>query len=257
MGSTPTEGVDREGRSTADRPLPAFVDWILAVIVALVGTLAFVAGSAVLVLVDRDTLAAGIEDEAVTVTVGTTELTDAEALAVADAVVSWTGTGLALVGIGTVLAAVGYLVARRRTRRRSEAGEPASSYGTYAVLGAVVTVALSFLPFSPAFGGALAGYLERGESDRTVSVGTLAGLLPVIPVLAMLVFVTGGVLSGLLTVGQTGEAVVVGATLLLAALFVAAFAGVLGALGGYVGGRLAARRDRPADVRRSASDGRQ
>ncbi len=255
MGSTPTERVDREGHPTADGPLPEFVDWILATVVALLGLLSVVAGSALVFLVDRDELAAGIEDGTVTVTVGTTELTDAEALEVADAVVSWTGTGLLVVGIGAVLVAVGYLAARRRAHRRTAAGEPVSSYGTYAVLGAVVTVVLSFVPFSPALGGALAGYLERAESERTVSVGALAGFLPVLPVLAVLVFVLGGLIAGLLTIGQVGEAVVVGATLLLTALLVATLAGALGALGGYVGGRFAERRaatPRP----RHASDGK-
>lgn len=255
MGSTPTEGVDRERRSAADGTVPAVVDWLLAAVVALVGLLSIAAGSALAVLVDRDALAAGIEDETVTVTVGTTELTDAEALEVADAVVSWTGTGLVVVGVGTVLVAVGYLLARRRARRRREAGESADSYGVYVLVGAVVTVALSFLPFSPALGGALAGYLERGESDRTVSVGALAGLVPALPALAILAFVLGGLVAGLVTIGRVGEAVVVGAMLLLSGLLVATLAGALGAVGGYVGGRFAQRRDRRIDARRSTSDG--
>ena len=255
MGSTPAERVDGEQHPTADGPLPEVVDWILATAVALVGLLSVVAGSALVFLVDRDGLAAGIEDGTVTVTVATTELTDAEALEVADAVVSWTGAGLLLVGIGTVLVAVGYLVARRRAHRRSETGEPTGSYGTYAVLGAVVTVVLSFVPFSPALGGGVAGYLERGESDRTVSVGALAGFLPAAPVLAVLVFVLGGLIAGLLTIGQIGEAIVVGTTLLLIALLVATLAGALGALGGYVGGRFAERRATTSHPQRAPDDG--
>ncbi|MDG5817336.1 DUF5518 domain-containing protein [Natronococcus sp. A-GB7] len=242
MGTTPTERVDGERHPTAGGPLPEVVDWILATVVALFGLLSVVTGSALVFLVDRDELAAGIEDGTVTVTVGTTELTDAEALEVADAVVSWTGTGLLVVGVATVLVAVGYLVARRRAHRRNEAGEPASSYGTYALIGAVVTVVLSFVPFSPALGGALAGYLERGESERTVSVGALAGFLPAAPVLAILAFVLIGLIAGLLTIGQVGEAIVVGATLFLTAMLVATLVGALGALGGYVGGRFAERR---------------
>ncbi|MDG5759993.1 DUF5518 domain-containing protein [Natronococcus sp. A-GB1] len=255
MGSTPAERVDGERHPTADGPLPEVVDWILATVVALVGLLSVVAGSALVFLVDRDGLAAGIEDGTVTVTVATTELTDAEALEVADAAVSWTGTGLLVVGAGTVLVAVGYLVARRRAHRRSETGEPTSSYGTYAVLGAVVTVVLSFVPFSPALGGGVAGYLARGESDRTVRVGALAGFLPAAPVLAVLVFVLGGLIAGLLTIGQIGEAIVVGTTLLLTALLVATLAAALGALGGYVGGRFAERRATTSHPQRAPDDG--
>ncbi|TYL40457.1 hypothetical protein CV102_02465 [Natronococcus pandeyae] len=242
MESTPSEGVGWEGHPTADSPLPEFVDWILGVVVALAGLLSIVGWSALAFLVDRDVLAEGIEDGTVTVTVGTTELADAEALEVADAVVSWTGTGLLVTGLGMVLVAVGYVVVRHRAHGRAQAGEPVDSYGTYAVVGAVVTVVFSFVPFSPVLGGALAGYLERAESERTVSVGTLAGLLPFLPVLVILAFVLGGVVAGLLAVGLAGEAIVVGAALLFTLLLVVTIGAALGALGGYLGGRIAERR---------------
>lgn len=242
MVSTPTEGATAEGHPVGGSPLPEFVDWLFGAIIALSGLFLVVGGSVLVFLVDRALLAEGIEDESITVTVGTTELTDAESLTVADAVVSWMGPGLLLTGIGLVLFAVGYVIARHRAHRRAGADESVSSYGTFAVLGAVTTVVLSFIPVSPAFGGALAGYLERGESDRTVSVGALAGLLPMLPVLAILLFVFGGLLSGLLAIEQAGNAIVVGTVLLLSGLLVATVGAGLGALGGYVGGRLAERR---------------
>ncbi|SIR65279.1 DUF5518 domain-containing protein [Natronorubrum thiooxidans] len=242
MVSTPTESATAEGHPVGRSPLPEFVDWLFGAIIALSGLFLVVGGSALVFLVDRTLLAEGVEDGTITVTVGTTELTDAETLTVADAVVSWTGPGLLLTGVGLVLFAVGYVVARHRAHRQAGTDDPVSSYGTFAVLGAVTTVVLSFIPVSPAVGGALAGYLERGESDRTVSVGTLAGLLPMLPVIAILLFVFGGLVTGLLAIEQAGNAIVVGTVVLLSVLLVATVGAGLGALGGYVGGRLADRR---------------
>lgn len=242
MGSTPTESASADGHPATGRPLPEFVDWLFGAIIALSGLFLVVGGSVLVFIVDQELLAEGIEDGTVTVTVGATELTDAETLTVADAVVSWLGPGLLLTGGGLVLFAIGYVVVRHRAHHQAGTDEAVSSYGTFAVLGAVTTVVLSFIPISPAFGGALAGYLERGESDRTVSVGTLAGLLPMLPVIAILLFVFGGLVTGLLAIEQAGNAIVVGTVLLLSVLLVATVGAGLGALGGYVGGRLADRR---------------
>ncbi|WP_290816988.1 DUF5518 domain-containing protein [Halovivax sp.] len=242
MDPTLTDEGNWEGHPTAGTTVPAFVDWILGAIVALFGLLAIVGGSALAFLVDRDVLAEGIEDEVVTVTVGTTELTEAEQLEVADAIVSWIGTGLLLTGLGMVVFAIGFVVARHRAHGRSRQDEPVRSYGTFALLGAFATTVLSFIPFSPALGGALAGYLERGESERTVSVGTLAGLLPLIPVLAIIASVLVGLVSGMLAIGQPGAAIAVGTAMFFALMLIATLGAVLGALGGYLGGKFAEHR---------------
>lgn len=242
MGSTPTERASADGHPAAGRPLPEFVDWLFGVVIALSGLFLIVDGSVLAFTVDRGLLAEGIEDGTITVAVGTTELTDAESITVADAVVSWVGPGLLLTGGGLVLFAIGYVVVRHRAHRRARTGESVSSFGTFAVLGAVTTVVLSFIPVSPAVGGALAGYLERNESDRTVSVGALAGLLPTLPLCSTLLFVFVGLLSGLFAIGQAGNAIVVGTIMLLSVGLVATVGAGLGALGGYVGGRLADRR---------------
>lgn len=242
MTATPPADEELEGHPTADGPLPEFVDWLLGAVVALGAAILLVCGTALVFLVDRADIEAGVEEGTITVTVGATELTDAETISVADAVVSWTGVGLILTGIAMLLFAAGFVAVRHRAHRRAGADEGVGSYGTIAVLGAIVTVVLSFVPISPALGGALAGYLERGESDRTVSVGALAGVLPLVPVVAIFLSVTGGLIAGLLTVGQVGNAAVLGTTLLLAALLVAAVGAGLGAFGGYVGGRLAVKR---------------
>jgi len=236
VNSSSTDGGTVEEQPAADGPLPEFVDWILGALIALGGLLSIVGGSALVFLVDRHHLAEAVTEETVRATVFTEQLTQAETIDLADAVVSWTGAGLLVTGVGMVLFAVGYVVYRHRARRRTG---PVSSYGSHAVLGAVAAGVLSFLPFSPAAGGALAGYLERGESDRTVSVGALSGFLAVLPALAILVFVLGGVVSGLLAIDDGGLALVGGVTVLIGGLFVAAIGAGLGALGGFVGGKIA------------------
>lgn len=245
MDSTPPDGTNQPTVSRTDEPLPEVIDWILGVLVVLGGLGSLVGGSALTFLVDRDLLAEAIEDEAVTVTVGTTDLTDAEAVDVADAVTSWVGIGLLVTGFATVLFGVGYVILRHRAHARYQRGGPITSYGAHAVLGGVATSVLSFLPFSPVIGGGLAGYLERSESDRTISVGTIAGLLPMVPVVVILLFVLVGVVSGLLAVEQGGAAVVGGAGIFFALMVVATVGATLGALGGYLGGRLAEERATP------------
>ena len=218
-------------------PLPAFVDWVIGAVVALGGLLSLVGGSAVVALVGREQLAEGISEGTVTVTVFTTELTEAETLDVADAVTTWTGTGLLVTGAAMVLFAVGYVLLRHRARSRTDG--QVSSYPTHALLGALAAAVLSFVPFSPAAGGALAGYLEQGQSGRTVSVGGVSGLLAALPVLAIVVFALGGTVAGLSGIGQGGLAMVTAAMTVFVLAAVATIGAGLGALGGYVGGILA------------------
>lgn len=236
------ENVDWGNHPTADDSLPEVVDWIVGIVVALFGLLLTIGGSAFVFLVDREMLAQGVEEGTITVVVFTRELTQAEMLEVVEAVVSWTGIGLLLIGAGMVVFAIGYVVARHRAHRRAGPDEPVNSYGTYAILGAIAAAVFSFLPFSPALGGALAGYLERGESDRAVSAGALAGLLAFLPLLLLLVCVLGGLVTGMLAIGESGVAVVAGAAVLFALALTATIGAGLGALGGYAGGRFAESR---------------
>lgn len=242
MVSTPSESPNAEGRATSDESLPEFVDWLLGAIISLGGLIMVGGGTALVFAVDRAVLAQGIEDETITVTIGTTELTDAETLEVTDAVVSWTGPGLLITGVGMIVFAVGYVIVRRRAHRQVQPDESVNSYGSFAVLGAVITAVLSFIPVSAALGGALAGYLERSESDRTASVGALAGVLPLLPMIAVGLSVFGGLVSGLLAIDQVGNAMFAGAILFLSMVVAVAIGAGLGALGGYLGGRFAESR---------------
>lgn len=242
MGAT-SESEERLGdHLLADGPLPAFVDWLVAAIIGLGGFLAVLGGSAMAFLVDREMIDETIEREDVTVEVFFRELTDADASAVADALVSWLGVGLLVVGAGMVLFAVGYIMHRHRTRRRyPNDTQSIPSYGTFALLGALVSIILSFIPFATVLGGAVAGYLERVNSRRTTSVGALAGIIPVVPIIVLMLFVLAGIADGMLEVGEPDLAWFVAAVVVFAGLFALIVAGGLGAIGGYIGGWLAER----------------
>ena len=58
-----------------------------------------------------------------------------------------------------------------------------------AVIGAIVTIVLSFLPLSPVLGGASSGYLQRGSHREGAKVGGLAGLLASIPLFLSLLLI--------------------------------------------------------------------
>lgn len=218
--------------STFTHPLPGFVHWLVATLLALVGLALLVGATALTVVVDRQMIAEGVASGQVEST-----LTDAQTVEVVSAVATWTGLGLFLTGGLVLVVAVAYLVAQRR---RPEAGEEGEGYfWTSAVLGAVVSGVLSFVPFSPALGGAVAGYLEQPESGRTVRAGAASGLVAAAPAILVMAFVLVGVSLGLLAIEKFGLAVLVAVVILLAVAFIAAFGAGLGALGGYVGGRFA------------------
>lgn len=94
------------------------------------------------------------------------------------------------------------------------------------LIGAVVTVLLSFTVFSPILGGAVAGYLEKADGVR---VGAISGAIAVLPLLLF-----GVLFFGVFAVG--GMPVAMG-LIFLPILFVFAVIWVVGlsALGGYLG----------------------
>lgn len=235
MTATPADDGSLETGSALARPLPAFVDWLLSAIIALAGLALLLAGTALRVVVDWTFLAAAIARG----DLAGDPFTDAELLEIANSVVTWIGLGLLLTGVVMVVVAIWYAYARHRARGNAAEGEPVGSYVANAVVGAVTTGLLSFLPLSPAVGGALAGYLEHAESGRSVGVGALSGLLAVAPLLSVGVFLLVGLVAGLLVIEAAGLALVVGAAVALGLLVVGTVSAGLGAVGGYVGGTLA------------------
>jgi len=110
-----------------------------------------------------------------------------------------------------------------------------------AVLGAVATAVLSFTGISPLLGGALAGYLEGGNTDDGLRVGAISGVIASIPVVGFLLLVLvlfpffglfGFPVEAILTVGSV---FVVGAIIVIGGV---AYTVVLSALGGLLGAYL-------------------
>lgn len=108
-----------------------------------------------------------------------------------------------------------------------------------ALLGAVVTIVASpVIPFAPIAGGAVAGYLEGGESGDGLRVGTYAGVIALIPAIFfgfLIATIAGGLLVGFggldgLLVGGFG-------VFLLFVLFIFGLIYIVGLsiLGGWVG----------------------
>lgn len=85
----------------------------------------------------------------------------------------------------------------------------------------------------------MAGYLERGESERSVSAGALSGLVVFAPLAAMAAFALLGLALGRSGIGEGTWVLVVGIALQFVLAVAAVVGGGLGALGGYVGGRIA------------------
>ena len=110
--------------------------------------------------------------------------------------------------------------------------------GLNAVIGAVITIGLSFTGFSPLLGGGVAGYLQAQSPRNGAKVGAISGVIATLPVLFIVVlgilffpflgFGPGGPMGGL----EFGIIAFVMLPMLIA-WFV-----ILSACGGYVGAYL-------------------
>lgn len=103
------------------------------------------------------------------------------------------------------------------------------------VIGAVITIALSFTGFSPLLGGAVAGYLQEAPPKQGVRVGAISGGVAIIPMFLLLVGGFGVIAS----VSEAGMGVPGGFEiaifgLVLVPMLLVWFVG-LSAVGGYIG----------------------
>ena len=235
-----TDASSQGGEQETSTPwIPGYVDWIVALIIALGGLGLTIVGTVLVFVLDRDLLAEGIESGEITVVFVERDLTQAEMLEFTLEIVNWTGIGLLLTGLGLVVFAIGYGVGRQRTRGRAEDGYP-GTFRSYAVTGATASAVLSFIPFSAIAGGGVAGYLATQDTGHSTSVGAFSGLLYSLPGLVIVLFVTIGLYFGLAAVAEAGLGVVAVAVMAFVMLLVAAYGVGVGALGGFIGGRLAA-----------------
>lgn len=127
---------------------------------------------------------------------------------------------------------------------------------TNAFVGAVVTVVFSFVPFSPVLGGAVAAYLQKGDSNESLRVGAISGLMAAAPLVLIVSFVFG--FLSLITFTEA-EPVATGffwLILLVAAGAILVYTVGLSAVGGFVGHVLIDRQDRRGRHRRDVARGR-
>lgn len=105
----------------------------------------------------------------------------------------------------------------------------------HALLGAVVTVVASFVPFSPILGGGVAAYLSDADHTEGLRIGALSGVMATVPLL--LFGLLAAVFLGFFALGlDGGVAFGIGGILLL--IFGVVLTGIytvgLSALGGYL-----------------------
>jgi MFS family permease len=98
-----------------------------------------------------------------------------------------------------------------------------------ALLGGVATVVFLFLPLSPVFGGAIAGYLQGPDRRTGLQAGAVAGVVALVP-LVLLALLFGGALFAFVPFGAGTDLRIgigfAGALVLLVLLFSLAFGGV-------------------------------
>ncbi|MFT4891976.1 MAG: fatty acid desaturase [Halobacteriales archaeon] len=124
-------------------------------------------------------------------------------------------------------------------RNRSRSGSLASAF-----VGAVVTVVFSFIPFSPVLGGAVAAYLKKDDSNESLRVGAITGIMAAAPLVLIITFVFG--FLSLIPLAE-GEPVATGffwVILLFSAGVILVYSVSLSAAGGFVGHVLLEREDR-------------
>ncbi|NGM68698.1 ECF transporter S component [Natronolimnobius sp. AArcel1] len=112
----------------------------------------------------------------------------------------------------------------------------------HALVGALVGVVLSFIPFSTVIGGAVAGFLEGPDGRDGAVVGALAGAITFVPILAgvFLVAAVFGVGVGVAAIPLEGGAlalVLIGFLSMIVLLYTVGLA----LLGGYLGAYLASQ----------------
>jgi len=112
-----------------------------------------------------------------------------------------------------------------------------------AVIGAVVTIVLSFSGFSPILGGMVAGYLQRGDRSGGIRVGALSGGIAALPFLLLFVVFGGFLFTGSMMNGGMGIPGGFVVVLLFGFVFALVWSVGLSALGGYLGVYIATETD--------------
>lgn len=239
MSSEHVAGGGRTGADADGEVVPEIVEWLVAAVLAIGGLAMALGGSAVLWASSENLIAEAMREGAAQGTVQSDVLTPAQLTTIATDVAFWVGVGLVLTGLATVAVAVLYVVGRRRTRRSDGPGSEREVLFAHAVLGAVATGLLSFVPVSPILGGGVAGYVHRDRASGPTKTGAVSGLLAALPVVPVVLFAAVGLFTGFIAADVGGLGVVVGIGTVIALLGTLIYFVGLGALGGFLADAIA------------------
>jgi hypothetical protein len=236
---TSTDPIERpgpvDGRSDRPKEVSSLVDWGVSAVLALVGIVLAASGWVVYTRVGRPELRDAVTAENVSID----GLSAGELVDVAVPFFEWVSIGLGVTGAILLVSSAGFALARWRTRKHvATHGGTTGTTWAHSVYGAVAGAVLSFVPFSTALGGAVAGYLRNGSSPSGAKIGALSGLLGSVPMATILGGALVGAVAGANAIGEgaTGT-LLAGVGLVLMVVLVSINVG-LGALGGVLGKRL-------------------
>lgn len=230
--STTQQAGDRPADTDVE-PVPEVLEWLVGAVLAIGGLVLAMGGSAILWASDERVIARAIEQGIADGSIQTDVLTPSQLTALASETAFWLGLGLVITGLGLVVVAVVYVVGRRRTRRSTGGGSLREILFAHALLGAIATGLLSFLPVSPVFGGGVAGYVHRRAGSAT-KAGAVSGLLAWIPVAVIGGFLAVGLGTGLNRGEVQGLGPVVAMAVVVGILVALVYLVGLSALGGYI-----------------------
>jgi hypothetical protein len=228
-----TEETVGQGGDGQEQPLSRTLDWAISLFLVLSGTVFAAGGFLIFRFADLGRITSWVAEGRIT----STDLSDPELINAVYAFI-W-GGGISVTVTGALLAAAGvvFFGFQTRARRRYDVtGIASPSVVGNAIIGAMVTIVASFVPFSPVLGGAVSGYLQRGSTDSPVRVGGTAGLFATLPVVIVFVTITWSLLGS-----DTGLTTIVVASLAISLVVSIAYMIGLSALGGYLGAELATR----------------
>lgn len=220
--------------------IPRWVELGSAAIFAIGGTLFIAVSSYLLTVVNRSMLT----DLAERGLLRSDVLTDAVLVEVAHTLSIWGGWGLLVTGVLAVLGGVWFALSTREDGGTRVDGNPTRF--TCVIIGGAAGLVLSFVPFSPALGGGIAGYI--GPRRSGLATGTGAGLLAVLPALIPGVFLAVGFVLQPPWPEPAPSGAVLGGFVSVGLLLGAVFGIVAGGIGGYIGDQLASS-DRGSDGR--------
>jgi hypothetical protein len=229
-----TDTVDKSGADSSESDsLNRIVDWVTAMLCWLAGLFFAAVGAGLYAVADRDTVREFVVEENIQID----QLTQEEVVDLFLALLTWGGLGTILLGVLLIVGGVAFLLYRRRQERRDETHDPI----TLAIVGGIVSIVVSAVPFSPILGGLVSGYLRKGTTSDGIRVGAYAGVVASLPVvlLGVLVIVVFAAVATELGIGSL--AVAGGFAILFALIAGVAFIVALSALGGFLGTKLAYR----------------